>query len=415
MRVTEISAQEREKSVSYICDEIKNVIVNFGDRDPGSEGENKALDYMAGQLGEMCDKVDRDTFKVAPHAFFGWTYFVAVFMTLAIPVYFLSPVMVFVCIALSLVPMLFQFVLYAPFLDPLFDKRDSGNVMGTYSPSGEVKRRIIINGHSDAVYEWHWHYVGGYKMFLSSIILVILGVVYMFAIAVTACVMDGPFGMVEESRIWIGVAGIAFVPFFLAFWLFADTRKVVPGANDNLTACYMAIAAVKALKDNDIRLENTEVVALITGSEEAGLRGATAFAKQHPDYAREENVETVFITYETLRELEYLGIYNRDLNGTVKNDQAACDIYKKCAARHGMDLKFGSVFAGATDAAAFSKAGWRATSVAAMNPEVEKYYHTRLDNYDNLSPECLSKVFDITLEFIEEFDKNGFASADMKD
>lgn len=415
MRVTEISAQEREKSVSYICDEIKNVIVNFGDRDPGSEGENKALDYMAGQLGEMCDKVDRDTFKVAPHAFFGWTYFVAVFMTLAVPVYFLSPVMVFVCIALSLVPMLFQFVLYAPFLDSLFDKRDSGNVMGTYSPSGEVKRRIIINGHSDAVYEWHWHYVGGYKMFLSSIILVILGVVYMFAIAVTACVMDGPFGMVEESRIWIGVAGIAFVPFFLAFWLFADTRKVVPGANDNLTACYMAIAAVKALKDNDIRLENTEVVALITGSEEAGLRGATAFAKQHPDYAREENVETVFITYETLRELEYLGIYNRDLNGTVKNDQAACDIYKKCAARHGMDLKFGSVFAGATDAAAFSKAGWRATSVAAMNPEVEKYYHTRLDNYDNLSPECLSKVFDITLEFIEEFDKNGFASADMKD
>lgn len=415
MRVTEISAQEREKSVSYICDEIKNVIVNFGDRDPGSEGENKALDYMAGQLGEMCDKVDRDTFKVAPHAFFGWTYFVAVFMTLAVPVYFLSPVMVFVCIALSLVPMLFQFVLYAPFLDPLFDKRDSGNVMGTYSPSGEIKRRIIINGHSDAVYEWHWHYVGGYKMFLSSIILVILGVVYMFAIAVTACVMDGPFGMVEESRIWIGVAGIAFVPFFLAFWLFADTRKVVPGANDNLTACYMAIAAVKALKDNDIRLENTEVVALITGSEEAGLRGATAFAKQHPDYAREENVETVFITYETLRELEYLGIYNRDLNGTVKNDQAACDIYKKCAARHGMDLKFGSVFAGATDAAAFSKAGWRATSVAAMNPEVEKYYHTRLDNYDNLSPECLSKVFDITLEFIEEFDKNGFASADMKD
>ena len=415
MRVTEISAQEREKSVSYICDEIKNVIVNFGDRDPGSEGENKALDYMAGQLDEMCDKVDRDSFKVAPHAFFGWTYFVAVFMTLAVPVYFLSPVMVFVCIALSLVPMLFQFVLYAPFLDPLFDKRDSGNVMGTYSPSGEVKRRIIINGHSDAVYEWHWHYVGGYKMFLSSIILVILGVVYMFAIAVTACVMDGPFGMVEESRIWIGVAGIAFVPFFLAFWLFADTRKVVPGANDNLTACYMAIAAVKALKDNDIRLENTEVVALITGSEEAGLRGATAFAKQHPDYAREENVETVFITYETLRELEYLGIYNRDLNGTVKNDQAACDIYKKCAARHGMDLKFGSVFAGATDAAAFSKAGWRATSVAAMNPEVEKYYHTRLDNYDNLSPECLSKVFDITLEFIEEFDKNGFASADMKD
>ena len=411
MKVTEISAAEREKSVSYIQEEIKNVIVNFGDRDPGSEGENKALDYMAGQLGEMCESVERDKFKVAPHAFFGWTYFVAVFMTLAVPIFFLSPVMVFVCILFSLVPMIFQFVLYAPFLDRLFDQRESGNVMGTYSCSGELKRRIVINGHSDAVYEWHWHYVGGYKMFLSSIILVILGVVYMFAIALAACILDGPFGVPNSSVLWAGVAGVVFIPFFLAFWRFADTRRVVPGANDNLTACYMAIAAIKALKDNDIRLENTEVVALITGSEEAGLRGATAFVKQHPDYAREENVETVFLTYETLRELQYLGIYDRDLNGTVKNDRAACDLYKKCAARHGMDLKFGSVFAGATDAAAFSKGGYRAASVAAMNPEVEKYYHTRLDNYDNLSPECRSKVFEITLEFIEEFDKNGFEGA----
>ena len=46
-----------------------------------------------------------------------------------------------------------------------------------------------------------------------------------------------------------------------------------------------------------------------------------------------------------------------------------------------------------------------------MTPGVKKYYPPRLDNYDNLSPECLSKVFDITLEFIEEFDKNGFEGA----
>ena len=46
-----------------------------------------------------------------------------------------------------------------------------------------------------------------------------------------------------------------------------------------------------------------------------------------------------------------------------------------------------------------------------MTPREKNYYHTRLDNYDNLSPECLSKVFDITLEFIEEFDKSGFEGA----
>ena len=42
-----------------------------------------------------------------------------------------------------------------------------------------------------------------------------------------------------------------------------------------------------------------------------------------------------------------------------------------------------------------------------MAPQVKEYYHTRLDNYDNLSPECLSKVLDITVDFINEFDEKG--------
>ena len=56
------------------------------------------------------------------------------------------------------------------------------------------------------------------------------------------------------------------------YW-FSNTKKVVDGANDNLTACYMAMAALKTLKDEGIEFENTEVCVLLTGSEEAGLRG----------------------------------------------------------------------------------------------------------------------------------------------
>mgnify|MGYP001856005156 FL=1 len=42
-----------------------------------------------------------------------------------------------------------------------------------------------------------------------------------------------------------------------------------------------------------------------------------------------------------------------------------------------------------------------------MCPEVKDYYHTRRDNYDNLSPECLAKVLDITIDFVTEFDEKG--------
>lgn len=408
MKLSEIGEAQRADGVDFIQNEIKRVITDFGDRDPGSEGERKALSYMSDTLTQLGADVKTESFKVAPHAFFGWTYFVSIFMTLAIPIYFLAPVMSIVCAIIAVVPLILQFVFYLPALDWMFYKGESGNVLGAYKPEGEVKRRVVINGHSDAVYEWHWHYVGGYAMFLGSIIVVIVGLLYILATAVSAIVLCGPIGMPSGGLIWAGVASCAFIPFFIAFWFFADTRKVVPGANDNLTACYMAIAAIKTMRDNDIKLQNTEVAALITGSEEAGLRGAKAFVKNNPDYAREQDVETVFLTYETLRELEYLGIYNRDLNGTVRNDAQACALYKRVALKHGMDLPYGSVYAGATDAAAFSKGGYKAVSVAAMNPSVQKYYHTRLDNYDNLSPECLAKVFDITMDFIDTFDKHGF-------
>ena len=100
-------------------------------------------------------------------------------------------------------------------------------------------------------------------------------------------------------------------------------------------------------------------------------------------------------------------ISNRALNGTVKVDRPACELIKRAAAKNGMDLKYGSVYAGATDSAAFAQAGRRSTCIAAMCPEVKEYYHTRRDNYDNLSPECLAKVLDITIDFVTEFDEKG--------
>ena len=159
----DISQQQREEGVKFICDEIEHVIKEFGDRDPGSEGENKALDYMRSQLDEFSDETHRESYKVAPHAFFGWTYITATCALIAIVTLFFAPVVSVVLLVLGLLPMIGEFVFYKEAIDFLFKKRTSGNVMGTIKPTGEVKRRVVLNGHSDAVYEWHWHYVGGYK------------------------------------------------------------------------------------------------------------------------------------------------------------------------------------------------------------------------------------------------------------
>ena len=80
---------------------------------------------------------------------------------------------------------------------------------------------------------------------------------------------------------WLGIANLAFVPFYFGMYRMWDPNTTVDGANDNLTACLMGIAILKAMKDEGIELEHTEVGVILSGSEEAGLRGAKAWCEQH--------------------------------------------------------------------------------------------------------------------------------------
>ena len=44
-----------------------------------------------------------------------------------------------------------------------------------------------------------------------------------------------------------------------------NKNRIVDGANDNLSGCYMGIAVMKALQDAGITLENTEVGVILSG------------------------------------------------------------------------------------------------------------------------------------------------------
>ena len=119
----DFTRQQKDDAVKFICDEIEHVIKDFGPRDPGNDGERKALDYMKSQIAEYGDDSHGESFKVAPHAFFGWTYFVGTFMMLAIATYFFAPIVSVACIVFALVPMIGQFVFYRETIDWLFKKR----------------------------------------------------------------------------------------------------------------------------------------------------------------------------------------------------------------------------------------------------------------------------------------------------
>ena len=182
---------------------------------------------------------------------------------------------------------------------------------------------------------------------------------------------------------------------------------VVPGANDNLTGVLASVAVLKCLKESGIRFEHTEVDLVLTGSEEAGLRGAFAWAKKHRDEILSSDVETVFIGLETLRDWDYLNIYNRDLTGTIAHDAGAVKLLDKASAACGRPLKHFSVFFGASDAAAITKSGLRATCLAGMDPTPADYYHNVKDTADNMDRKTFALGVDIAIEAAEIFDREG--------
>ena len=389
------------QGITHICSEI-------GPRECGSENEKKAQEYMGDVLKNYADTVTRETFSVHPRAFMsfvplaggmllGSTYANIVgafkknkFSVASVPL-----------LGATLASVVGEFGLYKKPLDPLFPKKESGNIVAVRKASGETKRRIIISGHTDSAPEWTYTYKLGSKGVVLVAGYAVAGLLY--DIASTAVSLTSKNAKLKKA---LALGQLAFAPGFAALYKFTDPTHHVDGASDDLSGCYIANSVMKYLSDNDIRFENTEVVALLAGGEECGLRGSEAFFKAHPEM-KNDGVETVFAGFDTIRDEEYMMIYTKDLNGLVKNDIDACTLVKNAAAKCGKDVPFGAIPLGSTDAAAASRAGIKAASFVAMDPAPARYYHTRLDTADNLCPETIEKTIEIALQTVFDFDENG--------
>lgn len=398
----------KDAAAKYIMDEIAHVIKTCGKRDPGSEGEKKACEYMAKVLEDCgCEDVKVEPCEVAPKAFYGWIYFTITFVLIAIALFFFFPVAGIPLIAAGFAIVLIQFGVYKKLLDPLFKKKTSHNVTAIKKCTGETKRRIIFNGHPDATWEWPVNYAFGGVGFEAHAIIVVLGALYYLVLSIMYVAQNGvAFAMpdLENPLVKAGLWGLLFVPFTIGLYFMENYKLVVDGANDNLTGCYMGIAVLKYLKDAGIELENTEVGVVLTGSEEIGLRGAKAWVDAHKNDFKD--VPTFIYSFDTINEPKYLMANYRDLNGTVKSDAEVADLFYEAAQAVGVPCKKGWIppLGGAVDAAAFTQGGFRAAGVTGLNHKLERYYHTRLDNVESLNKDGIANCFAATVKTLEMFD-----------
>lgn len=388
---------------------IKKICKDVGPRPAGSEQEHEAQKLMAAELDGACDKVEIEPFDVHPGAFLGWMLTDGIMMIAAIVLFFfgMSAIALALC-ALSLIFAIVEFLLYKKLLDPFFPKKTSHNVVAVRKPKGEVKRRIIFSGHADSANEWRFTYYGGSKLLVPIIGLSFVGILLGLVLGIWAVAAGHAFSAADSGALNVmRYVFLAWIPILFTALFFENKKRPVMGANDDLTGCFISMAVVKYMQQHDIRFENTEVWVVLTGSEEAGLRGAKAFCKAHKNEL--SDVETVFVGLDTIRDYDFAAVYSRDLTGTVKNDAGACALVKEAAKQTGLDLPYKSVFFGATDAAAVTQAGMKAVSVAAMDPAPAKYYHTRLDTADNLDIKTVEAVLGVALETAFLFDEKGLS------
>lgn len=387
---------------------IKKVCQEIGPREAGTKAELDAQNFMANQVGDAADEVKQEEFKVSHRAFLGWLRLAGIFMLITLvvgvsnaffPEVFYAPIVAAVFCVLTAIMIFGEFLFYKPVIDPFFKKVTSHNTYCIRKAAGETKRRIIIAGHSDSSIEWRFTHIGGAPLMYVAYVYPAVGLIYTVITTIYMLVT----GEIVPALLWIDCA---FIPGYVGLVIFMNYKICVDGANDNLTGCMTGAAVLKFMGDNNIRFENTEVIAMFSGAEEEGLRGAKAAAKLHPEFKNSE-VETVFIAFDTITDYDDMAIYHRDMSGLTKHCRKACALLKKGGELAGVNLPYALLFAGASDAAAMTQAGIHATTFAAMNPGPPKYYHTRDDKADILNLKTIEKGVEIALETVFLFDEKG--------
>ncbi len=406
-----------DRQTSYAMHGITKVVNKIGPRKPGSPEELRAQQWFENDMKNYSTSTKIEDFTVHRQGFMGFIPFtVACGIASVFVNWFASPLWALILCVLAFIPLIFEFLMYKQFDDFLFPKQTSHNMIATKEPKGEVKKRLVIIGHSDSQFEWTLNYhLGGLQAKLFVEIPAVVGLVIDTITALLGIIIGAATSGLSAAKdiqtvhvlfLVLFIVCIVFIPFEFSFIFFQSHTKSVPGASDNLSGCYVAMGTLKGLAEAGIEFENTELRIICSGSEEAGLRGAKAYAKAHEKELKE--IPTAVVALDTFRDLETMAVYDRDLSGTVQHHAGVKKMVHDACENCGFEgIKYESIYIGGCDAAAFTQKGIPATGFAAMDPAPPRYYHTRLDNVENLRPDAIHAGIEIMIETACMFDKEG--------
>ena len=412
-----------ESYTEYAYNMIKYIEEEFGPRYSSTAAEKKANLWVKEELSKFCDETHFEEFETRPNAYpqgiIKITGFLAgisfVFMPFAFPLPILSAI--FMLFGLFLLGT--NLFLGQRWLGFLFQKGVSNNVYGIIKPSGEVKFRILFEGHIDSAKQLR---IGEYERL--PLKRLGLGIFYLAFTIIMSFVkffsqLGGGIPIYFQYGIfqWTLFDWIYFIPLIALFPCFIFTVRrftgdvVVPGAADNLSGVAVTAALGKYLGQN--RPINVEIIVASMRSEEIGSRGANYFVQQHGDLL--ENGIAYVIDDSGAGDLFYLVersiLYRISFDPEAMNlIEEAHSLYKK-ETPDAVPLKRGNVILGASDAAAYVKAGYKSGFILGIldveGAKIAKppHWHSTKDTWKNINKKMVRDNIGVALKFVELLDK----------
>jgi hypothetical protein len=384
--------------IAEICEAV-------GPRIAGSAQEAQAARLVAARLQTVADEVTIEEVPIHIGVLAGLTNLLVAGVIVAAALYWFVPLLSTILLPLILLIMYLSRPKAKDVIDFLYPKGTSQNVVAKLHPSGSVKRRVIFSGHHDSAYcmpllspPWKSRAYMLQNMAAAAVIWLAL-----LSLAKTIAQFAGwQFLWTGAGRWapgdWLMLPGLVGVGLAIFFRQMSVSHTPVLGAGDNLSAVAVVIHVLETLAD--ARPEHTDVWAVSFGAEEIGAKGSRAFVRRYASELRDAYV----INMETLGAGD-LAIIQREVSVLTSHSQQAIQLLQRAGQRVGISLRPMVIKMGDTDAASFSRAGFRAATLYGMDETgLFVFWHTPEDNVQNISPENLQQALHICLAVVAELE-----------
>jgi hypothetical protein len=382
-------------------DVVEELSVRVGPRPAGSEGELRALDYVADELEKTCHRVRRIPVKGIPGQFPRELLILVGMVFLVYSIYRLveSPsAMLTYLVAFFGVPRLIS---AGRKRASAAAERKSENVVGHLSATQETRSDLVLCAHLDSAKA---NRVPGELWPKINRFLMRAWMPFVFAMAGAAALrwLEMRFGLVFRF-FWRPMRdiGLTFALFFLIFELFymyiSREDAYSPGANDNASGVGVVLALARHL--HDAPPAHLDMHYVLFTAEELGLIGSERFVK-----ATELPKESTYVINLDMvgagKQLCYVRgsglipprLTDRELNALFAEAYPA--------------IKRHYYFMGNSDFASFAAKGYRAASLCTKgNSQAEMVYHTERDTLEHIDAESLQLTADTVRKVIRLLDE----------